>query len=105
MDLFDWQPPPLPSPSRATAFDGATYVPRRDYERLSGQLKAVFDLMKDGKFRTLSEISQTVEGSEAALSARLRDLRKEKYGGHQMISEYVSRGLYRYRVIVNEAAQ
>lgn len=99
--LFSWTPPPLPSPARGEAFDGRTYQSDRDYTRLTGQLLAVFELMKDGKFRTLSEIQETVEGSQTAISARLRDLRKEKYGAHQVDSEYVSRGLYRYRVIVS----
>lgn len=99
--LFDWTPPTLPSPARSDAFDGATYIPGRDYERLTGQLKAVFDLMKDGEWRTLAQIQQTVEGSQTAISARLRDLRKPKYGAHEMVSEYVERGLYRYRVTVN----
>lgn len=100
--LFDWTPPPLPNPARERAFDGATYIPSRDYERLSGQLKAVFDVMKDGKWRTLSELGSSVEGSEAALSARLRDLRKDKYGAHEVQREHIEGGLYRYRLIVVE---
>lgn len=100
-DLFAWQPPPLPSPSKATAFDGRTYAPDRDYERLSGQLRAVFDVMRDGKWRTIPEIGATVEGSEAAISARLRDLRKSKYGAHDVQREHVDRGLYRYRLVVS----
>lgn len=102
MDLFDWTPPPLPSPSRATAFDGRTYAPDRDYERLSGQLKSVFDVMRDGKWRTLRELAAIVEGSEAALSARLRDLRKDKYGAHEVLREHVEGGLYRYRLVVSD---
>lgn len=100
MDLFDWTPPPLPSPSRAKAFDGATYIPKRDYERLSGQLKAVFDVMKDGRWRTLKELGAAVEGSEAAISARLRDLRKDKYGAHEVQREHIEGGIWRYRVRV-----
>ena len=99
MDLFSWTPPPLPSPAKERAFDGATYDPRRDYERLSGQLKAVFDVMKDGRWRTLKELAAAVEGSEAALSARLRDLRKDKYGAHTIEREHIERGLYRYRMV------
>lgn len=100
-DLFAWQPPPLPSPSRATAFDGRTYDKDRDYTRLSGQLLAVFDLMKDGKWRTLSDISGAVEGSEAALSARLRDLRKSKYGAHDVKRERIEGGLFKYKLVIS----
>lgn len=100
--LFDWTPPPLPSPHRAEAFDGRTYAPDRDYKRLHGQLLAVFELMKDGKWRTLADISGKVEGSEASLSARLRDLRKDKYGSHQVERERIEGGLFKYRLTVNE---
>lgn len=99
MDLFGYAAS-LPEPPKAKAFDGQTYVAERDYERLSGQLRAVFELMKDGRWRTISEIGAQVEGSEAAISARLRDLRKLKYGAHEVQREHIDRGLYRYRVIV-----
>ena len=93
-----------PSPSKTTtidiAFDGATYDHRFDYERLHGQLKAVFELMRDGRWRTLSDIGTAVEGSEASLSARLRDLRKAKYGAHQIQRESVGGGLFRYRMVM-----
>ena len=49
------------------------------------QLSAVLDLMRDGRWRTLYEIQKaTGEGSEAAISARLRDLRKARFGGYQV---------------------
>ena len=98
MDLFGYAAS-LPDPPKAKAFDGETYVAERDYERLSGQLKAVFDLMQDGRWRTLGEIRESVEGSEAAISARLRDLRKPKYGAHEVQREHIERGLYRYRMV------
>ena len=99
-DLFSYVPPALPSPPREKAFSGATYDHRFDYERLHGQLKAVFDLMRDGRWRTLSDIGTAVEGSEASLSARLRDLRKAKYGAHQIQRESVGGGLFRYRMVM-----
>ena len=92
-DLFSYVPP-------RRAFDGETYQASRDYTRLHGQLKAVFDLMSDGRWRTLSDIGTAVEGSEASLSARLRDLRKAKYGAHQIQRESVGGGLFRYRMVM-----
>lgn len=97
---FGDTPYELPSPSKSRAFDGQTYSPQRDYIRLNGQLAKVFELMKDGRSRTLSEIQDQVCGSEAAVSARLRDLRKDKYGGHDVQRVNVSGGLFRYRLIV-----
>jgi hypothetical protein len=97
-DLFDWTPPPLPEPHRNRAFDGTTYEPREDYTRLKGQLWRVFQLMSDGKWRTLGEIADDAGGSEASVSARLRDLRKPKYGAREVERERVDGGLYRYRL-------
>lgn len=67
---------------RATvgARSGETYVPEFDYARLNGQAKRVFDLMADGKWRTLREISEATGDPEASVSARLRDFRQDKYG-------------------------
>jgi hypothetical protein len=85
------QPPP--------AFDGATLEPERDGARLGQQLVAVSDLMRDGAWRTLAQISDATNCPEASVSARLRDLRKPKFGGFRVEREYVERGLFRYRVL------
>lgn len=97
-DLFDYVPPPLPQPKPSRAFDGETYDVSKDYARLKGQLGRVFSLMIDGRWRTLAEIRDEVGGSEAACSARLRDLRKEKYGNFAVARERVAGVLYRYRL-------
>ena len=61
--------------------DGETYQPVHDSVRLGKQALAVFELMRDGKWRTLREITSAIGGgSEAGVSARLRDFRKEKFG-------------------------
>jgi hypothetical protein len=83
------------------AFGGETYEPKRDFVRLSGQLLRVKNLMADGRWRTLPEIRNLVGGSEAAVSARLRDLRKEKYGYHTVERESLGGGLFWYRLIIN----
>jgi hypothetical protein len=44
------------------------------------QLVRVRELMRDGKERTLAEISEITGDPEASVSARLRDLRRPKYG-------------------------
>jgi hypothetical protein len=82
------------------AFDGQTYSHARDYARLNGLLLAVFDLMKDGRERPLSEIAGLTRGTEASVSARLRDLRKPKFGGHVVQRRHIQRGLYFYRLVV-----
>ena len=66
------------------AFDGATYDSAHDGSRLSACLARVHALLSDGKWRTLAEIRAVAGGSEAGVSARLRDLRKPKFGGRQI---------------------
>lgn len=99
-DLFSYVAP-LPSPARGEAFDGSTYQSDRDYTRLNGQLLAVFELMKDSRWRTLADISGQIAGSEASLSARLRDLRKSKYGSHVVKRERIEGGLFKYKLVIS----
>lgn len=81
-------------------FDGATFDPSRDGARLAEQAQAVFAIMKDGQFRTLSHISRMTGAPEASVSARLRDLRKPRFGGHTVNRQYLRRGLYQYQLLV-----
>jgi hypothetical protein len=65
----------------APAFSGATFDQELDEARLTSQLARVRKLMSDGRWRTLAHIAQLVRGSEAGVSARLRQLRSL---GHQV---------------------
>ncbi len=85
-------------------FDGQTYDSERDQIRLVGVLGRVWDLMADGHWRTLAQISAGANGSEASCSARLRDLRKERFGAHTVERRYVGDGLHMYRLIPNRDA-
>lgn len=92
-------------------FDGVSFDPLYDAERLSKQLGRVWEVTSDSKWRTLAEIqreaSRLVPGShdsEAAISARLRDLRKPKFGGYLVERRRrgaPSAGLWEYRVLVS----
>lgn len=79
-------------------FDGKTYSPARDGKRLKTRLDRVRELMGDGRWRTLYDIRRAIGGSEAGISARLRDLRKERFGGYTVEKERVSGGLWKYRL-------
>lgn len=98
MDLLEWAEQVARIPPKV-AFDGSTYDHEKDYCRLKGQLGRVRLLMSDGKWRTLAEISDHAGGSEASISARLRDLRKEQYGGFIVERERVEDGLFKYRLV------
>lgn len=82
-------------------FDGAVYDHDRDNVRLTGQLNRVFEYMKDGKWRTLNEIAEATDAPHASVSSRLRDFRKPKFGGYEVEREYIGKGLYQYRLLVN----
>lgn len=86
-------------------FDGETVVPSLDRERLMGQLAHVLALMIDGKWRTLSEIAGD-RYSIAGISARLRDLRKIRFGSYTVDRRRCGAeksGLFQYRVTKGES--
>lgn len=85
-------------------FDGAVYESKFDLERLTGQLQRVFNLMRDGKWRTLEEISKATGDPQASVSAQLRHLRKPRFGAHEVNKRARgerSRGLFEYQLVVN----
>lgn len=82
-------------------FDGADYKPERDNARLTGQLLKIWNLMIDGKFRSLPEISAEIKEPEASISAQLRHLRKERFGAHTVERVRGANSLYLYKLIVN----
>jgi hypothetical protein len=81
-------------------FDGETYDPALDGLRLTGQLRTVHDLMKDGNWHTLSDIETETGYPQGSISARLRDLRKPKFGEHNISKLRVGGGLFKYRLEV-----
>ena len=85
---------PLP-----TLFDGVTINDERDNGRLQAQLQCVKAAMLiRHRWWTLAELAGTTGYPEASVSARLRDLRKAKFGGYTVERKYVERGLWAYRV-------
>lgn len=88
-----------------TAIDGATFEPEQDDMRLTGQMRRVYALMRDGRWRTLHEISAATCCLETAASARLRDFRKPRFGGHSVELRRVPgrRGLFEYRLVLKNS--
>lgn len=84
-------------------FDGQTFEPELDAERLASQLKRVYFVMSDGKYRTLSEIGKMTGDPESSVSARLRDLRKDRFGAYQIDRRRRGdgrRGWFEYRLVI-----
>jgi len=79
--------------------DGLTFNPEFDYNRLNKQARAVYDVMKDGQWRTLRQIADVTHAPEASVSARLRDFRKPRFGALTVERKRVHAGLWSYRLI------
>lgn len=79
-------------------FDGETYIPMIDHKRLTGLLKRVYEVMSDGHWHTLYELAIKANGSQTSVSARVRDLRKDKFGGMTVERRRIDRGLFEYRL-------
>lgn len=95
MDLFGWR-------------DGITFEPKFDEDRLNAQALRVWRVIFDGRWRTLAEIAERTGDPEASISARLRDLRKERFGGHRVERrrrESPIRGLFEYRLVKENPAK
>jgi hypothetical protein len=78
--------------------DGRTYVHERDGRRLAAQHHRVLAALRNGEWWTLRQLHDRTGDPEASISARLRDLRKPRFGSHNIEREYVQRGLFRYRL-------
>jgi hypothetical protein len=81
-------------------FSGSTYSPEHDQQRLTTQLQRVRAAMLNGQWFTLAELQRLCGGSEAGISARIRDLRKP---GQGFVIERrrrgdSKRGLHEYRL-------
>lgn len=83
-------------------FDGNTYVRVQDHKRLTTQLGRVYSALYGGRWRTLDELSSATGSPQASISARLRDLRKAKFGAHLIERRprgLRTQGLFEYRMV------
>ena len=100
---IDWlRLKPIPDRPR---FDGWVYDPKLDRMRLTGQIHRIFNLMRDGCWRTLDEIEAETGDPPASISAQLRHLRKVRFGSHTVEKRRRGdgrMGLWEYRLIVNQ---
>lgn len=74
-------------------------IEKIEIQRLCDAGNRVYTLMKDGKWRTLREIADATQTSEAGASARLRDFRKPAFGGHTVEKRKRYENTYEYRLI------
>lgn len=62
--------------------DGETYSRELDGARLNAQTQRVYDRLIDCQWHTLRELSSLTGDPEASVSARIRDLRKKRFGAY-----------------------
>lgn len=80
-------------------FDGTTYLHERDHDRLTLQRGRVWAAIQDGEWKTLDYIAGLTGDPATSISARLRDFRKLRFGGHIIERQYISNGLWEYRLV------
>ncbi len=86
--------------STKTRFDGSDYNHIRDFVRLHGQMKRIWEIVKDGQWHTLSDLSKKTGDPEASISAQLRHLRKPRFGGYTIEKQRCPDSRYEYRLVV-----
>lgn len=74
-----------------------------DAPRIGKQLAAVQQVMGSGKWYTLEQLQLALGGmgivaSTQSISARVRDLRKPRFGSHTVERQAVGGGLFQYRL-------
>ena len=88
-------------------FDGAAFEAKHDQARLTGQILRVFEVMKSGRWLTLQELADLTGDPHASCSAQLRNLRKSRFGAHQVEKRARGNreaGLFEYRLAVRAEA-
>lgn len=91
-----------------THFNGPEYKTKSDHTRLEHQHERVKRSMMDHKWRSLQEIADITHDPVASISAQLRHLRKERFGGHTVERRSRGRregGLFEYRLISEGAIE
>lgn len=82
--------------------DGKTFEPALDLDRLNKQMVRVWSIMQDGQWYTLADIAYGTRDPEASISARIRDFRKQRFGGH-VINRRREGGTFEYQLVWSKA--
>lgn len=80
-------------------FDGADYQPDRDKQRLTTGQHKVRMYMENAGWKTIMQISEALDMYPPSVSADLRNLRKERFGGRTVDRRYVRNGVYEYYLV------
>lgn len=67
-------------------------------EKLTGDLRRIYDIMCDGKAHLVSDIASRLNLPECSVSAQIRHLRKPKFGGYTIKRISLTKGLSAYQL-------
>ena len=84
---------------KVVKFDGTTIEPERDNNRLAKQMNRVLTVVEDGNWHSIQYISRITGDPESSVSARLRDLRKPRWGSRTVERRYMGKGWFQYRLV------
>ena len=90
-------------------FQGEDYDRTRDGKRLGAQLQRVYEVMKDGRWRSHQEIVETLmwggkpREKEASIARQVRYLKD--IPGCYVLRRYEGNGLYRYSLCTEQGQQ
>jgi hypothetical protein len=82
-------------------FDGDTFDPVQDLARLNAQTLRVWSALQTDQWLTLRELETLTGDPQASISARLRDLRKRRFGSHIVLRRRRDdgrRGIHEYKL-------
>lgn len=82
----------IPQPYAGSTLDQA------DLPRIEFLVERVRKQLLRGEWLTLAYLSAVCKGSEASVSARIRDLRKEQWGGYFVEKKRLESGIWLYRI-------
>ena len=95
----------FPCLNLAVHFDGESYEPAEDRNRLKAQIVHVYELMSGHQWWSISQLCDAIwkrgmHASQQSVSARIRDLRKERFGAHTVDRRRRNkRGDWEYRLV------
>jgi hypothetical protein len=90
--------------TRAPRFESGVDLSASDHIRLGAQIKRVLDVLSDGRWYTVPELQDEIFGRfqirdpEPSLSAQIRNLKKQKHGGHD-IRRIRLGNVYKFRLV------
>lgn len=85
-------------------FDGPALIPsdhprlKRQLDRVIYAINSIYSVQDGLAWWSLKDLSIMCQCSEASVSARLRDLRKPRFGGHLIERKRLDGGQFLYRL-------